>query len=128
MYQWIEGNINSQIVTLNSNNITLNQNASEHFRDVKYVTVGIDYDSFELAFHPVTKSELERNTFTISQIHKLSHGNTYTRISNKALCDHISEFIDKELDGIKYSGHFDEKKKLFIINLKEPMMKGRSSL
>ena len=128
MYKWIKGNINSQVITINPNHITLNQKASNHFRDVKYASVGVAYEKQELAIHPVTKTELERNTFTISQIHKLSHGNTYTRISNKSLVDHLSEVVGTQLNGIKYSGHFDEKKKLLIINLNEPLTKGQTKL
>lgn len=124
MYKWIEGNINQQIVTLNSNNITMNSNASNHFQNVRFASVGIDYETLELAIHPVTKDEMERNTFSESQLHKLSHGSTYTRISNKALLDHIADVLEHPLDGHKYSGSFDEHKKLLIIHLDKPMSKG----
>lgn len=124
MIKWIEGNINQLIVTLSSHNITLNQNASNFFIDSKYVSVGIDYDNFELAIHPVTKSEIERNTFSSSQLHKISHGRTYARISHKALCDHIAKVVGEPLDGQKYFATFDEKNKLLLINLQHPLMKG----
>lgn len=116
MYDWITGNAQVELVTLNENNITLNQNASNYFRDSKYVLVGLS-DSLELAIKPVTQRDLNLNLYPKENLHKISIGKTYAKVNNKALCDHIAQSMNKELEGQKIVGHYDELEQVFKIDL-----------
>lgn len=122
MIEWINGNVLSQIVTLNSNNLTLNQNSSLHFEDVRYVTVGIDHEKNTVVIHPVTKEELDLNLFSIEQLHKISLGKGYSKISNKQMCDQISRFFNLELSGQKYYATFNHREKMLVIELNHPVL------
>lgn len=123
MFKWIEGNVNTLIATLNQNNITLNQNAASIFEDTRYVSVGLDTENKLVAIHPVTKYELDHNIFTPSQLHTISIGNGYAKISNKALCQLIQNQLEYELMNTKFYCEFDDKNKYLIIDLNNQVKK-----
>ena len=126
MIEWINGNVMSLIVTFNNNNLTLNQNAVTHFSESRYVTVGIDHDHYTLVVHPVTKEELEMNVFLPEQLHKISIGNGYGKISNKLMCDQIARFLDKELSGQKYYANFQTRERMLVISFNNPVLQEES--
>lgn len=124
MFTWIEGNINSLIVTISQNAITLNQNAANLFKHVKYVSVGIDYAQKLLALHPATKDEIDKNIVTPEQLHRISLGNGYGKITNKGLCQMIQSLVDYQFENTKYKAEFDEINKLLIVDITKPIEKG----
>ncbi len=121
MIEWINGNVMSQIVTFNSNNLTLNQNAIQHFEDVRFVTVGINHQDKTIVIHPVSKQELDIGLFNPEQLHKISIGNGYGKISNKQMCEQISRYFDLKFDGQKYYASFNTRDKLLVIDLSNPV-------
>lgn len=123
MFKWIDGNVNTLIATINENNITLNQKAASFFQDTRYVSVGIDTDQSLVAIHPVTKDEIDHSIFTLAQLHTISIGNGYAKISNKALCQLIENHLQYELNNKKYLCDFDETNKYLIIDLNKEVKK-----
>lgn len=123
MFKWIDGNVNTLIVTINENSITLNQKAASYFENTRYVTVGIDASKSLVAIHPVTKDDLEHSIFTPQQLHKIHLGNGYAKITNKSLCQMIQNQLEYELNSIKFNCEFDEKNKYLIIDLKDVVRK-----
>lgn len=121
MFTWVDGNTYMGVVTLYPNNFTLNNVASEHFKDVRWCCIGIDEQEKKVAIKPVTKREVDLNLVPLKQLHKVSLGKGYTRISNKSIIDRVSTLIQKECNGIKFSTSFDEKEKMLIIDLNEPL-------
>lgn len=117
MFQWIENTSNSLIVTLNPNTITLNQNAANYFKDVKYVRVGINCNLNQVAIHPVTKEDLEMNLFDIKQLHRISLGNGYGKITNKSLCQTLQTLTTTPFNNTKYEATYDQNERLLIFTL-----------
>ncbi len=126
MIEWINGNVMSLVVTFNTNNLTLNQNAVAHFSERRYVTVGIDHQKHALVIHPVTKEELEMNVFLPEQMHKISIGNGYGKISNKQMCDQIARYLDKELVGQKYYASYQTRDRMLVISFNNPVQQEES--
>lgn len=123
MFKWIDGNINTLIATVYDNNITFNQKAALFFEDTRYVSVGIDTDRNLVAVHPVTKDELDHNIFTLQQLHSISIGNGYAKISNKALCQLIANQLEYTLSNNKFYCEIDEKNRYLIIDLNKEVKK-----
>lgn len=123
MFKWIDGNVNTLIATINENNITLNQKAASIFEDTRFVSVGIDTDQSLVAIHPVTKNEIDKAIFTPQQLHTISIGNGYAKISNKALCQLIQNHLQYELNNSKFYCEYDAKNRYLIIDLKQQVRK-----
>lgn len=117
MFEWIPGNAYSSVVTLYPNNFTLNTTAASHFGDVRWCCIGLDKRTLKVAIKPVTKREIDLNLISLDQLHKVSVGKGYARISNKNILTDISSLIDKECNGIKFQASFDEKDKMLIVDL-----------
>ena len=116
MFEWVKGNAQLEVVTLNENNITLNQNAASHFQESHYVLVGFSKDN-RVAIRPVTKRDMELNAFPKENLHKISIGKGYAKINNKALCDLISAKVGKPLTGQKIYARFDETENVLIFDI-----------
>ncbi len=127
MYQWITGNAHALIVTLNDNNITLNQNAASYFNDVRYCLIGIDPKTLKVAIKPVSKADIESNRVVLDQLHKISLGKGYAKISNKAVCDYLASLIHKPLHGIKLMAHFNDVEKMLEFDLNTILEKGEET-
>lgn len=123
MFKWIEGNVNKLIATINENNITLNQNAAQLFSDVRYVSVGLNEQKQLVAIHPVSKHEIEQRVFTPNQLHKISIGNGYGKISNKSLITMIIDMIQKPLNKSKFNCQYDQENDYLIIDLNQEVRK-----
>jgi len=123
MFTWIDGNVNTLIATLNPNSIILNQKAASYFCDVRFVSVGLDSEKKLVAIHPVTKQELDLSIFTPQQLHKISIGNGYAKVSNTNLNTMIANQINRELNNVKFNCYFDEESKHLIIDLNQEVKK-----
>ena len=120
MFTWVDGNMYHGIVTLYPNNFTLNHVASQPFKEIRWCRIGIDEQARKIAIRPVTKREVDLNLVPLKQLHKVSLGKGYARISNKMMINRISELIQNECNGIKFSAVYDEREKMLIIDLNEP--------
>lgn len=117
MYNWIIGNAHSMVVTLNDSNLTLNQNAANYFADCRYCLIGLDSNKHKLAIKPVSKADIDSRIIPKDQLHKVSHGKGYAKISNKAVCSMIAQMISKPLIGQKVIAHINEKEQMLEVSL-----------
>ncbi|EFY08706.1 hypothetical protein [Erysipelothrix rhusiopathiae] len=116
MFEWVTGNAQLQVVTLTEKSLTLNQNASSHFKDSQYVLVGFSKDG-QVGIKSVTKRDLELNVYPVENLHKISIGKGYAKVNNKALCDLISAKVGKNLDGQKVIANYDKKERVLTFDL-----------
>lgn len=119
MFEWVKGNVYTMILTLYPNNITLNSSAASYFQDVRWVMIGIDKKNARLGICPVTKREMDLNLVQLSQLHKISVGKGYARISNKMIIEELSAIIEQPIDGLKINAIFDESENMLVANLQE---------
>lgn len=117
MYEWVTGNAHALIVRVYPTNITLNASAASFFNDVRYVTIGFNKESLKVAIKPITKREVDLKLVPLEQLHKVSIGKGYGRISNKLVCDEISALIDQSLTGQRFLAQFDVKNHMLVIDL-----------
>ncbi|MBS3991756.1 MAG: hypothetical protein KGZ51_06735 [Erysipelothrix sp.] len=117
MYEWVTGNAHALIVRVYPTNITLNASAASFFNDVRYVTIGFNKESNKVAIKPITKREVDLKLVPLEQLHKVSIGKGYGRISNKLVCDEISALIDQPLTGQRFLSQFDAKSHMLVIDL-----------
>ncbi|CAM2817927.1 hypothetical protein [Erysipelothrix tonsillarum] len=116
MFEWVTGNAQLQVVTLTEKSLTLNQNASAHFKDSQYVLVGFSKEG-HVGIKPVTKRDLELNVYPVENLHKISIGKGYAKVNNKALCDLISAKVGKNLNGQKVIANYDKKEHVLTFDL-----------
>ncbi len=117
MFNWIEGYTNHSIVTLYANNFTLNNLAASYFKDYRWCCIGINEIDKQVAIKPVSKREIDLNIVPLTQLHKVSIGKGYGRISNKVVLDMVSTLLNETLNGQKFMATFDEKEKMLVIDL-----------
>lgn len=120
MFEWVKGNAYSMLVTLYPNNFTLNNVAATYFEDIRWCCIGLDRNDHKVAIKPVTKREVDLKLIPLEQLHKVSMGKGYARISNKALIEEITELLKTPCNGIKFAAHFDEQEKMLILDLDNP--------
>lgn len=121
MFEWIKGSAYTLVVTLYPNNITLNSSAAECFKDVRWAMIGLDKKKYRLGIKPISKREVDLNLVPMEQLHKVSIGNGYARISNKVVINEISAMINREISGLKLSAIYDDSEDMLIVNIKELM-------
>lgn len=119
MFEWVKGNVYTLILTLYPTNITLNSSAATHFQDVRWVMIGIDKEHHRLGIRPILKRELDLNLVPLSQLHKISVGKGYARISNKMIIEELSAMIDQPIDGLKINAVYDEAQDMLVADLHE---------
>jgi len=117
MFEWVTGNAHALIVRVYPTNITLNASAASHFCEVRYVTIGFNKDELKVAIKPVSKREVDLKLVPLEQLHKVSIGKGYGRISNKMVCDDISSLIKQPLSGQRFLASYDAKNQMLIIDL-----------
>lgn len=118
MYEWIKGNVYSMNATLYSTNITLNSSAASYFEEVRWVMIGLDSKNKKIAIKPVTKKEVDLKLVSLEHLHKISIGKGYGRISNKAIMKDVSDILQKQLTGDKFSATYNDKEDFLEIDLK----------
>ena len=119
MFEWVKGNVYSMILTLYPNNITLNSSAASYFQDVRWVMIGIDKTHSRLGICPVTKREIDLKLVPLDQLHKISVGKGYARISNKMIIEELAAMIAQPIDGLKINASFDELENMLVADLHE---------
>lgn len=124
MFEWVKGNAYSLVLTLYPSNITLNNSAASYFKDVRWAMIGIDNEACLLGIKPVTKHDYDLGLVPKEQLHKVSVGKGYARISNKTLMQQIQDLIQRDIDGLKVLAEFDEEQNILIADFKELMKEG----
>lgn len=124
MFTWVKGNVYAPIATLYANNITLNNAAAAYFQDVRWAMIGIDHEAKKIAIKPVKKKDIDRKLVPMEQLHKVSIGKGYARITNKQMMEEISNLLGEPLNGNKYDAMFHEQQGLLIVELTNRLEKG----
>ncbi len=119
MFEWIENNVTSLVLTITSSNITLNASAAQFFKDVRWCMIGLDKEKGLLGIKPIKKIDIERKIVTPSQLHKISNGKGYSRISNKAISEQIALLIGRPLQSEKINAYYDEDEHMLLADLSE---------
>ena len=124
MFTWVKGNAYTPVATLYANNITLNQAAAVLVQDVRWVMLGLDHENKRVAIRPVSKQEIDRKQVMLQQLHKVSLGKGYARISNKQVMEEIAGMLKQSLNGDKFEAVYDEASNLLVIELMKQREKG----
>lgn len=124
MFTWVKGNAYTPVATLYANNITLNQAAATLVQDARWVMLGLDHDNKRVAIRPVSKQEIDRKQVMLQQLHKVSLGKGYARISNKQVMEEIAGMLKQSLNGDKFEAVYDEASNLLVIELMKQREKG----
>ena len=119
MFEWIEGNVTSLILTITSSSITLNASAANYFKEVRWCMVGIDKKQMLLGIKPIKKIDIDRKIVSTSQLHKITIGKGYARITNKAISDQIANLLNQTLTNEKISAYYDEDQEMLLADLHE---------
>lgn len=90
-FEWSTNDIATMTLTIYETNLTLNKAACVHFEDVDYVLLGIDKNARQIGIKPITKQEIDDNIYPMSQLHRISLGKSYGRISNKSFVYDLSQ-------------------------------------
>ncbi len=124
MFTWVKGSAYTPVATLYANNITLNQAAAALVQDARWVMLGLDHDNKRVAIRPVSKQEIDRKQVMLQQLHKVSLGKGYARISNKQVMEEIAGMLKQSLNGDKFEAVYDEASNLLVIELMKQREKG----
>lgn len=119
MFTWVKGNAYTLVLTLYPNNITLNSSAASYFEDVRWAMIGIDKENHCLGIRPITKREIDLKLVSKDQLHKVSLGKGYARISNKTVMEELAGIIQRPLNGLKINAEYDDKENMLIADLHE---------
>ena len=115
---WAKSEVANMSATLYETNITLNKAACSYFEEYRFVLLGHDQDLKQLAIKPISKEDYDLNIYPRSQIHKISLGKSYGRISNKPFMKMLSTLFELDYqNGIKYDASYDEEQDMMIIQL-----------
>lgn len=120
-FEWSTNDIAKKTVTIYSTNLTLNKAACRHFEEVNYVLLGLDRKNNVLGIKPVRKIELDEDIYSEDQLHRISIGKSYGRISNKNFICELAQKYYLDLSNnkcYKYEAKFDVIHQILLINLR----------
>jgi len=81
--------------------------------------LGLDRDERKLAIKPITKREIDLKLVDMNQLHKVSIGNGYGRISNKAIMQEVAKLLNRDITGLKIEVEYDESENMFVADLND---------
>ena len=119
-FEWSTNEVSKKTVTIYNTNLTLNTAACKHFENVQYVLLGIDRENDLLGIKPIDKIALDEGIYPTDQLHRISIGKSYGRISNKNFIENLAEEYNLNLSdkhGIKYTAQFDVVHQILTVNL-----------
>ena len=119
-FEWSTNDIAKKTVTIYSTNLTLNKAACRHFEDVNYVLLGLDRKNNLLGIKPIQKQEIDTQIYPEDQLHRISIGKSYGRVSNKNFIENLAREYHLDLSdkqGLKYPANFDVVHQILTVNL-----------
>ena len=126
-FVWNTNELNASVVSIYETNITLNTTACMHFENVNYVLLGIDYDNHCIGIKPVGKQAINDGIYPQDQLHKISRGKSYGRITNKPFIKELADLIPldfNEKNVFKFKGTYDIVHEVLIVDYKEGKLNG----
>ncbi|MDY6063315.1 MAG: hypothetical protein SPI53_05965 [Erysipelotrichaceae bacterium] len=121
MFEWFNGNIYLMNAIFYESNITLNKAAFQYFDDEDFCILGIDVKNKKVAIKAVSLRDVELKLVDASHLNKLSKGKGYIRISNKTFNKSVAEVLKESLNGQKFKVDYDEKERMLVVDLNEPL-------
>lgn len=119
-FKWVKNEIATPTVTIYESNLTLNKIACENFAESRFILLGYDEEVNQIAIKPISKEDIDLGLYPPSQLHKISIGKSYGRISNKTFIKSIAEKYNLDFsaqNGVKYDATFDEKNQMLVVQL-----------
>ena len=119
-FEWSTNDIATKTLTIYETNLTLNKAACRHFEDVNYVLLGIDKAQRQIGIKPVTKEDINQHIYPESQLHRISLGKSYGRISNKSFVEDLCQEFGLDFtseQNYKYKVTFDVVHQILIAQL-----------
>lgn len=121
MIEWMQGNSYTMLVTVYPTNITLNTAAANRFLDYRWCMIGFDSQKKQMVIKGVSKAKIDSGLIPMENLHKISIGKGYARISNKSVILKIAQISDDESINAKYSAYYDENEDMLVVNLKDTL-------
>lgn len=119
-FKWTTNEIATLTITIYETNLTLNKAACRYFEEVTHVLLGFDDETNQIAIKPVTREEMNNDIYPASQLHRISLGKSYGRITNKSFIEDIADRFHLSFEGnqcFKYHAKFDVIGQMMIIQL-----------
>lgn len=119
-FEWSTNDMTTKTLTIYETNLTLNKAACSHFEDVNYVLLGIDKEHRQIGIKPVTRDEINHHIYPESQLHRISLGKSYGRISNKAFVESLKEVFHLDFSkeqSYKFNVTFDVIHQIMIVQM-----------
>ena len=119
-FEWSTNEIAMKTLTFYETNLTLNKAACCHFEDVNYVLLGIDKQSKQIGIKPVSIEEINNHIYPESQLHRISLGKSYGRISSKSFVEDLSREIGLDFSKeqiFKFNVTFDVVHRIMVAQL-----------
>ncbi|KXU50736.1 MAG: hypothetical protein KHZ15_02435 [Coprobacillus cateniformis] len=119
-FEWSTNDIATMTLTIYETNLTLNKAACTHFEDVNYVLLGVDKSARQIGIKPVSKQEIDDQIYPESQLHRISLGKSYGRISNKSFVYDLSQEFGLDFENnqcYKYKVTYDVVHSIMIAQL-----------
>ena len=117
MFKWVTGNTYALIVTVYPTNLTLNTPSALKLKNARYCMLGIDTEKKQAAIKAVSKEEIDLGLVPLENLHRISYGKGYARISNKSFIADLGNFITIKDEGIKLPLTYDESEQMLIMNI-----------
>lgn len=119
-FEWSTNDIATMTLTVYPTNLTFNKAACTYFEDVKFVLLGIDREAHQIGIKPITKQEIDENIYPKSQLHRISLGKSYGRVSSKSFVYDLTQLFGLDFTKqqcYKYEVTFDIVHKIMIAQL-----------
>ncbi len=118
---WFNEKPKDCIVTIASGNITLNKAATNFFESTYSVLLGMERNQRLIVIKPLSKAEAIKHDIPESNKYKITVRSSYSRVTNKAFIDEISQLIgiDFNQETKKYKASWQSKDQLLMVDLKE---------
>lgn len=119
-FQWTTNDIATMTISIYETNLTLNKAACKHFEEVTHVLLGFDDSTNQIAIKPVTKEDIDNEIYPTTQLHRISLGKSYGRITNKNFIENISQRFNLDFHKnqcYKFQAKYDVIHQMMIIQL-----------
>lgn len=118
---WFNEKPKDLIVTLAKGNVTLNKPTTTFFENAYSVMLGYNKDQKTIFIKPLDKEHALRQDIPDSNKYRITVKSSYSRVTNKAFMDEISEIANLDLtkDAKKFKASWLEKEQILIVDLKE---------
>lgn len=119
-FKWTTNEMATMTISIYETNLTLNKAACKYFENVTHVLLGFDDETNQIAIKPISRDDIQNEIYPINQLHRISLGKSYGRITNKNFIEFIARqfhFDFKENQCYKYQAHFNVVTQMMIIQL-----------